>query len=139
VGSDGRTDLVPGTVVDLSAEVIGLSRADGTAGLMPPSTGGPPERLDGHTIGFGSISSDNLPPHAGEMHPDGDEVLVMASGCIEVALELPDGPRTVRVGAGEALVVPRGVWHLIRCVEPGQLLNITPGPSGEYRPLPAAD
>ncbi len=139
MGIDGRSDITPGTVVDLGAEVIGLSRVDGAAGLMPPSAGGPPRRLDGHTISFGPIRSDNLPPHAGEMHPDGDEVLVLASGCIDVVLELPDGTRTVRVGPGEALVVPRGVWHLIQCVEPGQLLNITPGPIGEYRPLPNAN
>lgn len=137
MGSDDRTELAAGAVVDLTVDVIGLSRADGTAAPMPPSEGGPPKRLDGHTIGFGPISSDNLPPHAGEMHPDGDEVLVMASGCIDVVLELPGGTRTVRVGPGEALVVPQGVWHLIECVEPGQLLNVTPGPNGEYRPLPA--
>jgi mannose-6-phosphate isomerase-like protein (cupin superfamily) len=137
VDADDRTDIEPGVVVDLSTEVIGLSRVDGSAALMPSSAGGPPKRLDGHTIGFGMITSDNLPPHAGEMHPDGDEVLVMTSGCIEVDLELPDGTRTVRLGSGEALVVPRGVWHLIRCVEPGRLLNVTPGPSGEYRELPA--
>ena len=139
MASDDRRRIAPGSVVDLGAEVIGLSRTDGTAALMPPRAGGPPERLDGHTIGFGTITSDNLPPHAGEMHPDGDEVLVMASGCIDVVLELPDGTRTVRVGPGQALVVPRGIWHLIRCVEPGELLNITPGPNGEYRPLLNAD
>jgi mannose-6-phosphate isomerase-like protein (cupin superfamily) len=136
---DDRTQVAPGAVVDLRSKVIGLSRVDGTAGLMPPSAGGPPKRFDGHTIGFGSITSDGLPPHAGEMHPDGDEVLVMVSGSIDVVLELPDGTRTVRVGSGEAMVVPQGVWHLIRCVEPGHLVNITPGPGGEYRPLPATD
>ena len=138
MGPDDPADITPGTVVDLGVEVIGVSRADGSAGLMPSSAGGPPKRLDGHTIGFGAITHDNLPPHAGEMHPDGDEVLVMASGCIDVVLELPEGTRTVRVGPGEALVVPRGIWHLIRCVEPGQLLNVTPGPNGEYRPLAGA-
>ena len=139
MGSVDRIDIAPGTPIDLGADVIGLSRADGIAGLMPSSAGGPPKRLDGHTIGFGEIRADNLPPHAGEMHPDGDEVLVMTSGYIDVVLELPDGTRTVRVGPGQALVVPRGVWHLIECVEPGQLLNITPGPGGEYRPLPTAE
>lgn len=132
---DDRRQIVPGAVVDLTSEVIGLLRADGSAGVMPPNPGGPPKRLEGHTIGFGTITGENLPPHAGEMHPDGDEVLVMTSGCIDVELELRDGTRTVRVGAGEALVVPRGVWHLITCVEPGELLNITPGPHGEHRPL----
>ena len=136
---DGRIPVPPGAVVDLTSDVIGLLRADGSAGVMPPSAGGPPKRLDGHTIGFGAISNDNLPPHAGEMHPDGDEVLVMTSGCIDVELELPDGAQTVRVGPGEALVVPRGVWPLISCVEPGELLNITPGPHGDHRPLAQPD
>jgi mannose-6-phosphate isomerase-like protein (cupin superfamily) len=137
--TDDRVAIVPGGVIELASEVIGLSRADGSAGLMPRSAGGPPKRIEGHTIGFGTITHDNLPPHAGEMHPDGDEVLVMTSGCVDVVLELPDGTRTVRVGPGQALVVPAGVWHLISCVEPGELLNITPGPRGEHRPLPDPD
>lgn len=131
------TEIVPGTVIDLTTDVIGL-RDDGSARLMAPSEGGPPTRLDGHTIALGTIRSDNMPPHAGERHPDGDEILLMISGRIDVHLELDDGDQTVRVGPGEALVVPRGVWHLIDSVEPGQLVNITPGPNGEHRPLPPA-
>lgn len=69
------------------------------------------------------------------MHSDGDEVLILRSGAIDVDLELGSGMQTVRLGAGQALVVLRGVWHLIRLVEPGQLVNITPGPRGEHRPL----
>lgn len=130
------TEIAPGTVIDLTADVIGLT-GDGLAGLMVPSDGGPPTRLDGHTIGLGTIRSDNMPPQAGEMHPDGDEILLMISGRIDVHLELDDGTKTVRVGPGEALVVPRGIWHLIDSIEPGQLVNITPGPNGEHRPLPA--
>jgi hypothetical protein len=42
---------------------------------------------------------------------------------------------SIDIVPGEALIVPRGVWHLIRCVEPGQLVNITPGPNGEHRPV----
>lgn len=61
-------EIAPGTVIDLTNDVIGLRR-DGAARLMPPSRGGPPKRLDGHTIGFGSISADTMPPHAGEHHP----------------------------------------------------------------------
>lgn len=137
--SDNSTEIAAGTVIDLTSDVIGLRHADGEGRLMEPRHSGPPNRLEGHTIGLGTISSDNMPPHAGERHPDGDEVLLMVSGCIEVNLELEQGDQTVRVGAGEALIVPRGVWHLIKCVEPGRLVNITPGPNGEYRPLPAAD
>jgi mannose-6-phosphate isomerase-like protein (cupin superfamily) len=42
----------------------------------------------------------------------------------------------VEVSAGEALVVPCGTWHQIYVEEPGQLLNITPGPGGQSRPRP---
>lgn len=133
------TEITPGAVIDLTSDVIGLRRSDGTARLMEPSGGGPPRRLDGHTIGLGTVSRDNLPPHAGECHPDGDEVLILVSGRIEVRLEFDDGDRIVSVGPGEALVVPQGVWHLIDVIEPGQLVNITPGPRGDHRPLPVAD
>ena len=135
--SETTSGIAPGTVIDLMTDVIGL-RSDRLACLMAPSNGGPPTRLDGHTIGLGMVSAENMPPHAGERHPDGDEVLVMISGSIDVHLELDEGNKTVRVGPGEALVVPRGVWHLIESIEPGQLVNITPGPNGEHRPLPAS-
>ena len=138
VTSDNSTDIAPGTVIDLNTSVIGLDR-DGVAHLMAPNPGGPPRRLDGHTIGIATISPDNMPPHAGERHPDGDEVLIMVSGSVDLHLELDEGVRIIRMGPGEAAVVPRGVWHRIDCVEPGQLVNITPGPSGEYRPLPKSD
>jgi len=138
VNTETSLEIATGTAIDLTTSVIGLRR-DGVARLMAPSSGGPPRRLDGHTIGLGMISADNMPPHAGERHPDGDEILIMVSGRIDVHLELDDGDETVQLGPGEAMTIPKGVWHLIHCVEPGQLINITPGPSGEYRPLPSSD
>lgn len=127
------TPIEQGAVIDLSGDVIGLGM-DGVARLMA-HTQGPPLRLEGHTIALGMLTADTMPPHNGEMHPDGDEVLIMVSGLIDVDLELDDGTQTVRLAPGQALVVPQGVWHLIRLVEPGQLVNITPGPRGEHRPL----
>ncbi len=37
-------------------------------------------------------------------------------------------------GEGDAVVVPKGVWQKIMMREPGRLIRITPGPSGEARP-----
>jgi len=34
---------------------------------------GPPERIDGMTVGIVHVTGDS--PHGGEMHPDGDEIL----------------------------------------------------------------
>jgi mannose-6-phosphate isomerase-like protein (cupin superfamily) len=69
------------------------------------------------------------------MHPDGDELLYLVSGAIAVRLELPDGDQTIELGAGDALVVPQGVWHKITLREPGRLIHVTPGPNGDARHL----
>ena len=78
------------------------------------------------------------PPHAGELHPDADELLYLVSGRVRVRLELEHGEREVVVNAGQAIVVPRGVWHRIFIEEPGHLVHITPGPGSDHRPLPGA-
>jgi hypothetical protein len=36
---------------------------------------------------------------------------------------------------GDAVVVPKGVWHQITMREPGRLFHITPGPNGDARAL----
>jgi mannose-6-phosphate isomerase-like protein (cupin superfamily) len=126
-------DLEPGRRIDLSREVVGLDRADRRARLVSQTPGQRPKRIDGLTIGAPMLTSD--PPHNGEMHPDGDELLFLVSGSMSVRLELPDGDRTVELGAGDAIVVPKGIWHKVTLREPGQLVHITPGPSGEARPL----
>ena len=121
---------------DLAVETVGLERATGLAWLMDWPAGGPP-RIDGFTVGAPFLTPGREPPHAGEMHPDGDELLYLVSGRILVRLELEAGARDTEVRAGQALVVPRGVWHRIFIEEPGQLVHVTPGPGGEHRPLPA--
>jgi mannose-6-phosphate isomerase-like protein (cupin superfamily) len=96
---------------------------------------GPPVRLDGRTVGVCVVGGES--PHGGEMHPDGDELLYVIDGRMRVLLELDGGERVVDVDAGQAVVVPQGTWHLILPGEPARMLNITPGPTGKYRPRPA--
>lgn len=75
------------------------------------------------------------------MHPDGDELLFVVSGRMEVVLEengdqhTVGTERTVELSAGDAIVVPKGVWHRVVIREPGQLVHITPGPGGGVRPM----
>jgi mannose-6-phosphate isomerase-like protein (cupin superfamily) len=93
---------------------------------------GPPERIDGITIGFVSMGADA--PHGGEVHPDGDEILYVISGKLRVVGEsAPDAP--VELRQGEACIVRKGEWHRVTMLEPAELLHITPGPRGDYRPL----
>jgi mannose-6-phosphate isomerase-like protein (cupin superfamily) len=129
---NATTAIAAGTTIDLSRHVIGLERPT-RRGVLVEQTGGPPRRIDGYTVGAPVVAGD--PPHAGEMHPDGDELLYVISGHMRVVLELDEGDHVVDVRPGDALVVPRGVWHNILCVEPGQIIHITPGPGGEARHL----
>lgn len=126
-------EIQPGRRIDLTREVVGLARADRRARLVDQVAGRPPQRIDGLTIGAPEVAGD--PPHGGEMHPDGDELLYLVSGAVTVTLELSGGDTLVNLGAGDAVVVPQGVWHQITSQEPGQLIHITPGPNGDARPL----
>ena len=125
-------EIEPGRRIDLAREVVGLGRSDRRARLVE-QPGGPPKRIDGLTVGAPEITGPD--PHDGEMHPDGDELLYLLSGSVTLKLEMEDGDRLVELGAGDAIVVPQGVWHKITMREPGQLVHITPGPHGDARPL----
>ena len=117
--------------IDLTTGVVGLYHT-GDSELIPSSPG-PPPRIDGFTVGAPVLNRN--PPHGGEMHPDGDELLFLISGKVTVVLEDREPPREIELAPGQAVVVPRGVWHRVLLSEPSQLLHITPGPGGEHRPL----
>ena len=46
-----------------------------------------------------------------ERHPDGDELLHVLEGEVDVTVLTDDGPAHVTVGAGSVFVCPRGLWH----------------------------
>ncbi len=119
---------------DLSGSTVALFRSG--ASEVTANTPGPPRRVDGFTVGA-PVMTRNA-PHGGEMHPDGDELLFLLSGRADVVLEDGREPRTIALGPGEAVVIPRGVWHRVLLREPSQLLHVTPGPGGEHRPLAAS-
>jgi mannose-6-phosphate isomerase-like protein (cupin superfamily) len=143
IGSQFREDdmettkeIPIGVPFKLAEEIVGLERASGRALFMEWRGEGPPARIDGYTVGAPLLVSE--PPHAGEMHPDADELLYLVSGRVRVRLELQDGNREIHLGQDQALIVPRGVWHKIFIEEPGRLVHVTPGPGGEHRPLTEA-
>jgi quercetin dioxygenase-like cupin family protein len=118
------------TPVDVTGQVIDIHR---DLSLSPRKRKpGPPEQIDGMTVGIVTIANDA--PHGGEVHPDGDELLYVISGKVRVTGEsAPDEP--VELGPGQACIVSKGEWHLVSIVEPAQLVHITPGPNGDHRPL----
>ena len=114
---------------DLSSSEVALYR-DGTSDVIA-SAAGPPPRVDGFTVGAPVL--DRNPPHDGEMHPDGDELVYLISGRVDVIVEDQGVERVVELTPGQALVIPKGVWHRVTVREPSQILYITPGPGGEVR------
>ena len=117
--------------------VVATLLRDGSSAVVEAA--GPPVRIDGFTVGAPTLTSN--PPHRGEMHPDGDELLFVISGRVDVILEdggdehEPGTERVEPVRAGEAIVVPRGVWHRVDVREPTRMVHITPGPGDGHRPL----
>lgn len=70
-----------------------------------------------------------------EMHPEGDELLLMLSGALDVVFDGADGERAVELRAGSACRVPRGTWHRLVVREPGLMLGVTRGKGTQHRPV----
>lgn len=120
------------TRVDVSRYALDIHRdlSASTRARKP----GPPERIDGMTLGVVSLSPDAPAPHKGEVHPDGDEILYLISGRVRVTGE-SEPNASIELGPGEACIVHKGEWHRVTVLERGQLIHITPGPNGDHRPL----
>jgi mannose-6-phosphate isomerase-like protein (cupin superfamily) len=92
---------------------------------------GPPPCFDGINVGVAFL--EQSPPHNGERHTDGDELVYLMSGNISVFLE-EEPPRTIHVEPGQCFIIPKGVWHRLLVHGPSRLMYITPGPGNEARP-----
>lgn len=63
-----------------------------------------------------------------EVHPAGDEVVVLLEGEITLVLSTPKGESAVHLDRpGRSLVIPRGTWHTGRTRTGAHMLFITPG------------
>lgn len=116
--------------VDVSSNVFDIHRD--LSVTVRAHKAGPPERIDGVTVGIVTMTENA--PHRGEVHPDGDEILYVITGRVRITGE-SDPSSTIDLGEGDACVVPKGEWHLVNLLEPTRLIHITPGPSGDHRPL----
>jgi mannose-6-phosphate isomerase-like protein (cupin superfamily) len=70
-----------------------------------------------------------------EMHPHGDEVVLLISGAVDVLLEEAAGARIVSLRApGDCVLVPQGAWHTATPLGLSTLLFITAGEGTQHRP-----
>jgi len=70
-----------------------------------------------------------------EMHPAGDEVVVLLSGRVDMVLDR-GGEHEISSLArpGSFVIVPKGVWHTARTSTPTTMLFVTPGEGTANKP-----
>lgn len=61
-----------------------------------------------------------------EMHPEGDELLMLASGSLAVEFRDSAGAPAAELRPLSAIIVPAGTWHRLIVHEPLVLIAITP-------------
>ena len=66
----------------------------------------------------GESRQDESGNHGGERHLDADEVLYLISGAFRLSLELDGDGAEIPVKAGQAVIVPQGIWHRLIVEEP---------------------
>ena len=69
-----------------------------------------------------------------EMHPKGDEIVVLIAGSVDVILEKKDGNKILPLREpGSWVLVPKGLWHTVRVHALSVLLFITAGEGTQHR------
>ncbi len=72
-----------------------------------------------------------------EVHPKGDELVLLLEGAAELVLASAGGDKHVNLSkSGQFVIVPRGVWHTARVRESARMLFVTPGEGTENREQP---
>ena len=81
---------------------------------------------------MGILKIDIGPSHW-EMHPDGDELLYLLSGSMDVVIKLEGKDKVTTLDRFASCIVPRETWHQTIAREPCTLLFITPSKDTQHR------
>lgn len=91
---------------------------------------GAPKPVKGTVVGL--VTMESSPPHNGERHNDGDEIIIVVSGRIVIESDSnPDGCLTLK--SGDSCIIRKGEWHKINVEEKAQLVYVTPGWNNDHR------
>ncbi len=74
-----------------------------------------------------------------EMHPSGDEIVVLTSGRAIMVFAAPDsaGDQEIELREpGQFVVVPKGTWHTAKVNNTASMIFMTPGEGTENREQP---
>lgn len=87
--------------------------------------------VEGMTFGIAIMSEDA--PHGGGRHLGGDEVLYLIEGRARLIFT-DDSEPDVELQSGDIVVVPKGLWHRVKILDPCHFVYLTPGHGNEVRP-----
>jgi len=73
-----------------------------------------------------------------EIHPSGDEVLILLEGNLQFVFERADGEDIFDVVAGSTLIIPAGTWHRARAQRNARMIFITFGVGTTHKPMKRA-
>jgi hypothetical protein len=94
--------------------------------------------ITGRWLMGAGFSKESLPNW--DLHPEGECILLLLSGSIDVVLEEPDGRRVIELRQpGDTSVVPRGIWHRAIVREPSNRIFLVAGAGTTMRPLDPSD
>jgi len=79
----------------------------------------------------------DLHPDNWEMHPEGDEILHLVEGGIDLVVEDANGEMCMPLPPGQSCVVERGTWHRLLLRAPSRLMFLTPAGGTRMRPRDA--
>lgn len=69
-----------------------------------------------------------------EVHPHGDEIVMLMSGEVTFVLENPDGQTSITLlEQGHYIIVPKGTWHTAKTKGRSKVLFITPGQGTQHK------
>jgi len=131
------TNITDGAGFDLVGTYIHLSD-DGSAESVFVDDGfwdqiGKRKELhEGRLMGAFRVTKD---PSHWEMHPDGEEILYLISGSMDVILQEQNDERVIALRNSGVCIVPRGTWHRQVVHSPCEFVFITPGKRTQARPI----
>lgn len=69
-----------------------------------------------------------------EIHPKGDEMVMLIEGEITLVLDTATGEQSQQLShAGDYIVIPKNTWHTARTSTLAKVLFITPGEGTEHK------
>ena len=119
----GEAFSLPGVRVHLrESQGVGLIPADATFWERMKADG---SLRAGRILGVHSVRTDE-DVHASkwERHPNGDELVCVVSGRVDVVLDEPSGERRIPLEPFTGTIVPQGVWHRLQVKEPSVLVGV---------------